>query len=408
MPRRSPWSSTRPAARCSNPPPPPPDAAQPPPTATPLELLFDLCFVVAVAQAAGAPAPRPRRGAIAHGLIAYLIVFFAIWWPWMNFTWFASAYDTDDVPYRLLTFVQIAGVLVVAAGVPRAFEDLDFRIMVVGYVIMRMALVAQWLRGARGPTPAGRSRCASRSASPLVQVGWVCAWCSVGPGAPRVPGARALRARWSRCGPSGRRTHAVAPHHIAERYGLFTIIVLGECVLRPHRGPARDGGRRPVGVMLSVALGGLLLVFAAVVVVLQGAGDDRPQRGPPPRIAVGLRPLLRVRPAIAALGAGLQVAIDATHEPVALSPTEVALAVAIPVAIYTVAMGLLASPCTAVAVLDAVHGGGGDPAGDRRGCDLVGGAGGDPVDGAGPGRSSSRTWSSPWARPAVAGGTPGA
>jgi low temperature requirement protein LtrA len=31
-------------------------------------------------------------------LTSYLIVFFAIWWAWMNFTWFASAYDTDDVP----------------------------------------------------------------------------------------------------------------------------------------------------------------------------------------------------------------------------------------------------------------------------------------------------------------------
>ncbi len=44
------------------------------------------------------------------------MVFFAIWWAWMNFTWFASAYDTDDVPYRVMTFVQMAGVLLLAAG----------------------------------------------------------------------------------------------------------------------------------------------------------------------------------------------------------------------------------------------------------------------------------------------------
>ena len=37
----------------------------------------------------------------------------------MNFTWFASAYDNDDVPYRLAVLVQIAGVLILAAGVPR-------------------------------------------------------------------------------------------------------------------------------------------------------------------------------------------------------------------------------------------------------------------------------------------------
>src|SRR3712207_7380250 len=42
---------------------------------------------------------------------------------WMNFTWFASSYDTDDVPYRLMTMVQMAGVLVLTAGVPVAFAD---------------------------------------------------------------------------------------------------------------------------------------------------------------------------------------------------------------------------------------------------------------------------------------------
>ena len=50
------------------------------------------------------------------------MVFFAIWWAWMNFTWFASAYDCDDVPYRLTMFVQIAGALILAAGVPAMFE----------------------------------------------------------------------------------------------------------------------------------------------------------------------------------------------------------------------------------------------------------------------------------------------
>jgi low temperature requirement protein LtrA len=54
-----------------------------------------------------------------HGIADYLLVFFAIWWAWVNFTWFAPAYDTDDVPDRLITLLQITGVLVLAAGVPR-------------------------------------------------------------------------------------------------------------------------------------------------------------------------------------------------------------------------------------------------------------------------------------------------
>jgi low temperature requirement protein LtrA len=84
-------------------------------------------------------------------------VFFAIWWAWVNFTWFASAYDTDDVAYRLLTFVQIVGVLILAAGVPAAFVHGDFTVMTIGYVVMRVALVTQWLRAAHGD-PSGRPR----------------------------------------------------------------------------------------------------------------------------------------------------------------------------------------------------------------------------------------------------------
>ena len=97
--------------------------------ATPLELFFDLCFVVAVAQAAASLHHAVAEGHLGHALTSYLMVFFAIWWAWMNFTWFASAYDTDDAPYRLATLVQIAGVLVLAAGVPAAFADGDFTVI---------------------------------------------------------------------------------------------------------------------------------------------------------------------------------------------------------------------------------------------------------------------------------------
>ncbi|MGH3356359.1 MAG: low temperature requirement protein A, partial [Nocardioidaceae bacterium] len=81
-------------------------------SATPLELLFDLTFVVAVAQAAAELHHALAEGAVGHAVAGYGAVFFGIWWAWMNFTWFASAYDTDDVPYRLLTLLQMGGVLV--------------------------------------------------------------------------------------------------------------------------------------------------------------------------------------------------------------------------------------------------------------------------------------------------------
>jgi low temperature requirement protein LtrA len=73
---------------------------------TPLELLFDLCFVVAVARAGSGLEHEFGAGHAGAGVLSYCMVFFAIWWAWMNFTWFASAYDTDDVPYRLGVMVR--------------------------------------------------------------------------------------------------------------------------------------------------------------------------------------------------------------------------------------------------------------------------------------------------------------
>jgi low temperature requirement protein LtrA len=99
------------------------DSGQEGRVATPLELFFDLCFVVAVAAVSDRLHHALVEDEVGHGIIGYLLVFFGIWWAWMNFTWFASAYDTDDIAYRLTTFVQISGVLVLAAGVPRAFDS---------------------------------------------------------------------------------------------------------------------------------------------------------------------------------------------------------------------------------------------------------------------------------------------
>ena len=58
---------------------------------TPLELFFDLCFVVAAAQAGVQLVHAVAEGHYADGIAGYMFVFFALWWAWVNFTWFASA-----------------------------------------------------------------------------------------------------------------------------------------------------------------------------------------------------------------------------------------------------------------------------------------------------------------------------
>ncbi len=210
------------------------DPHEPHRASTPLELLFDLCFVVAVAQAAAALHHALAENHIADGIVGFLTVFFAIWWAWMNFTWFASSYDTDDVVYRLLTLVQISGVLVLAAGIEDAFDG-DFKVITIGYVIMRFAMITQWLRAA-AQHPEGR-RTAQRYALAIfvVQAGWL-----VRLALPEslwfesfvfLALAELLSPVFAELGGGSRQMTPWHPEHIAERYGLFVIIVLGEGIL---------------------------------------------------------------------------------------------------------------------------------------------------------------------------------
>ncbi|WP_405458875.1 low temperature requirement protein A [Streptomyces sp. NBC_00101] len=307
---------------------------------TPLELLFDLTFVVAVSQAASQLHHALAEDHVGAGLTGYAAVFFAIWWAWMNFTWFASAYDTDDVPYRLVTLVQMAGVLVLAAGVPAAFEDGDFTVVVVGYVIMRIAMIAQWLRAA-SQHPEGR-RCAVRYATGIAvaQVGWV-ARLAVPDG--WQPATFVLLVLVELAVPawaeSGGNTTGWHPEHIAERYGLFTIIVLGEVILASlaavQSAVTDQGLSAPV---LLIATGGLLLVFGLWWMYFTGGEIGLPT----------LRSALTwgyahygVFASLAALGAGLEAAVDATGHHAHLPVRTAALAVAVPVAIVLLLLGAL-------------------------------------------------------------------
>jgi low temperature requirement protein LtrA len=322
-------------------------------TATPLELLFDLCFVVAVAQAAGALHHDLAEGEIAHGVASYLIIFFGVWWPWLNFTWFASAYDTDDVQYRLLTFVQIAGVLVVAAGVPAAFQDMDYTVSVGGYVIMRIALVAQWLRAAR-EDPVGRPVAIRFAvAIALIQLGWVLrvivGWNEFGFVAFGVLLVLELAVPyWAER--SGRET-PWNPGHIIERYGLFTIIVLGECVLATTTAVqvAFDAGGL-LGALLTVAAGGLLLVFAMWWAYFKHEPDVGHHRSLRAMIGWGYGHYF-VFAAVAAVGAGLQVAAETTHDATHLGPAVAASTVSVPVVVFLASVGIIHVRTRTVAII---------------------------------------------------------
>jgi low temperature requirement protein LtrA len=308
--------------------------------ASPLELFFDLCFVVAVAQAGERLHHALAEGHVGDGVLAYGMVFFAIWWAWMNFTWFASAYDTDDGPYRLLTLVQISGALILAAGVPRAFDLGDFGVVTLGYVVMRIALISQWLRAAYSD-PAGRQTALRFAVGiTLVQMGWVSLlalpedWYPMGWLV--LAGAELLVPVWAEHAGST----AWHPGHIAERFGLFTIIVLGEAVLAASLAiqSALDAGRA-TPPLITVVVGGLLTVFAMWWLYFAKPARLflRSNRSAFPW---GYGHLV-IFASAAAVGAGLAVLVDQVTDGIHLSRTEAAATVTVPVALYLLTVWLL-------------------------------------------------------------------
>lgn len=305
--------------------------------ATPLELFFDLCFVVAVAQAASSLHHDVAEGHLRHAATSYLMVFFAIWWSWVNFTWFASAYDTDDDVYRITTLVQICGALILAAGVPPAFADGNFTVITYGYVVMRLAAVVHWSRAAVGDP---RHRVAARRYAigvSVVQLGWLL--------------RLLLPAEWGIAAfvllvLADLLVPAVAerpgmtpwhPQHITERYGLFTLIVLGEAVLAISMAiqTGLDAGEHD---LWSLAAAGAVIVFA-----LWWLYFDRPIEAPdrlPYSLIWGYGHYL-VFGAVAAVGAGLGAAVDVERHVAHISETAAGYAVAIPVAVFLLTIWVL-------------------------------------------------------------------
>jgi len=310
---------------------------------TPLELLVDLTFVVAVAQASASLHHALSVGHASSALRAYPVVFFGVWWAWMNFTWFASAYDTDDAVYRVATLVQMAGILVLAAGVPRAFVHHDFAVVVLGYVIMRIALVFQWLRASRHSASAATAR---RYAVGIVvcQVGWI-AMLGLS-GAAQTAAVVVLIGLELLVPLVAERSGATPwhPEHIAERYGLFTIIVLGESILAATMGVQESLDRgQALGDLITISAGGLLIVFSMWWIYFAHPGERVTSAARDAFAATSRLAFLWgyghyvVYASAAAVGAGIAVAVDRVGGDRHLSESGAGLALAIPVVVYLLA-----------------------------------------------------------------------
>ncbi|KHK98647.1 membrane protein [Microbacterium mangrovi] len=327
---------------------------------TPLELIFDLTFAVAFAQVSSQTAHYLEAGEVGTAVVGFLFTAFGVIWAWINYSWLASAYDNDDLFFRLATFVEMLGVLVLALGVPPVFASieegvvLDNRVLVAGYVIMRVAAIALWLRAARHD-PAHRAVALSYAANiALAQIFWVTLifvnlplWPTlaivmvgfvielVGP----VIAERKATAPGTRSG-TGTPWH---PHHIAERYGLLVIIALGEVVLGTilaiSAGVEQYGWSVEAGLL---AFGGTALVFGLWwTYFLTPFGDLLAGRRPRPFVFGYLH--IFVFASIIGVGAGLHVAAQAIAHHGEAGAVFATWAVAAPVLVFEVMLFVIYS-----------------------------------------------------------------
>jgi low temperature requirement protein LtrA len=194
-------------------------------TVTPLELFFDLVFVLALTQCTALMADTPTWEGLAKGLL----VLGVLWWSWVGYAWLTSVIDPEEGVVRLAIFAAMAGLLVAALCVPDVYDDTGL-LFACAYAVVRIAHIALFLLASRGDpglrtsvtglavgTAIGSSLLigASFADGALQGALWALAL-ALDAGGPYVFGSEGWK---------------LVPAHFAERHGLIVIIALGESIV---------------------------------------------------------------------------------------------------------------------------------------------------------------------------------
>jgi low temperature requirement protein LtrA len=220
---------------------------------TPLELFFDLVFVLAITQCTALMAHDQSWSGLAQGLL----VLGVLWWAWVGYAWLTSVIDPEAEAVRFVIFIAMAALLIVAIAVPEAFGSLALA-FALGIGVFRCAHIALFMLAGADDRDLRRS-VIGLAVSTAIAVGLL-ALASLFDGL--AQGALWLLALFlDMAGPYffGAEGWKLVPHHFAERHGLIVIIALGESIVAIGLGAS---GVLDLGIataaVLGVALAGAL------------------------------------------------------------------------------------------------------------------------------------------------------
>jgi low temperature requirement protein LtrA len=232
---------------------------------TPLELFFDLVFVLAITQCTALMSANPTWSGLGQGLL----VLGVLWWAWAGYAWLTSVVDPEEGAVRFAMFAAMAGFLMVAIATPEAFGSLALP-FALAYGAVRAAHIALFVVASR-EDPGLRHSVAGLAVSSAIGVGLLI-------GASFLDGL-AQGALWilaltlDMAGPlffidaAGWR---LEPGHFAERHGLIIIIALGESIVAIGVGAHAHltwgiAAAATLGVALSAALWWMYFDIVALV-----------------------------------------------------------------------------------------------------------------------------------------------
>ncbi|MBL4598794.1 MAG: low temperature requirement protein A [Rhizobiaceae bacterium] len=311
--------------------------------ATPLELMFDLASVIAIAAAAAGLHHAFAESHLADGIVGFLYSFFMIWIAWLNYTWFASAYDDGSVLFRVLSMVIMFGALVLAAGIPAVFAGGTLYITLSGFVIMRVCLIALWLAAARGDSKHRPAALRYALGITVVQIFWIMSVLLVPMGSIYTPIFFFMGVAMELAIPAfaeHKISTAWHKHHIVERHSLLNIIVLGECFLAIVMA-IREGSNHGTPSWDILEIGVLASIITFILWALYFSQEEHLHITEKKHTMLWGYGHFALFASAAAAGAGFAVMVElATHHS-NISEQAAALSVAVPVAVYVVTLWMI-------------------------------------------------------------------